>query len=122
MSEPFWEHPTYRFMVKNWKLGVHLALHTRRFGVNNGWWSSFPSIIGRPFLRIILDIVTVRPVILNIKAAIIRAYACGFMAPEERIYMEPVVRFMMKFMKMPMMEMHLRLTREHAEDRFEEKS
>ncbi len=30
------------FYRKNWKLGVHLIVGTRYFGVNNQWWSPFP--------------------------------------------------------------------------------
>jgi hypothetical protein len=37
-----------RRLISQWRLGVHLALGTRRFGVNNRWRESFRSWLGRP--------------------------------------------------------------------------
>lgn len=38
-------------MVKDWKLGIHLIFRTKRFGVNNKWWSNFDSIFGASFIQ-----------------------------------------------------------------------
>ncbi len=108
-----WSHPTTRYLRNHWKLGVHLALHTKRFGVNNQWWSPFDSILGRPTKEILYGIVTVRPIIINIKAMLIRAYACGLMAPEELIHIEPVVKCLGKFIDLKMLDMHMKFTRKY---------
>ena len=45
-----------RYFKDNWKLGIHLIFRTKRFGVNNKWWSDFDSLFGSSFwqrLRII---------------------------------------------------------------------
>jgi len=45
-----------KYMFKHWKIGVHFIFRTKRFGVNNKWWSKFDSIFGASFwqrLRII---------------------------------------------------------------------
>jgi len=36
------------YLIRNWKLGLHLLLGTYRFGVNNDWWSPFDSMFGIP--------------------------------------------------------------------------
>ena len=36
------------YVLQNWKLILHLLFRTYRFGVNNEWWSKFPSIFGLP--------------------------------------------------------------------------
>lgn len=34
------------YIYKNWKVGFHLLFRTKRFGVNNEWWSQFDSLFG----------------------------------------------------------------------------
>ena len=78
-------HLKYRieFFRKNWKICIHLLLRTSRFGVNNEWWSSFRSIyFGDPLWKIIMNILTVRPIIHNYKAAKYRAIKLGFLHPD----------------------------------------
>jgi hypothetical protein len=36
-----------KFGIRYWKLLVHLIFGTYHFGVNNSWWSRYPSIFGR---------------------------------------------------------------------------
>ena len=117
VSEPFWETPTFRVLHANWKLGIHLTLHTKYFGVNNRWWSNLgkPSLLGWPTRRIILGILTAWPILVNVRNALIRAYGCGAMAPEERIHMEPVVKYLGKFINLKMLDMYLKFTREYYE-------
>ena len=55
---------------------IHLLLHTRRFGVNNQWFSDFDSVFStgnRGF----------RHIRKNYIAAKFRATACGFLTREE---------------------------------------
>ncbi len=64
------------FILKNWRLIVHLLLHTEKFGVNNQMSVSFNSILsthnkGLSHIR------------ENYKAAKFRAIACGFLTREE---------------------------------------
>ena len=69
------------FFRKNWKLCIHLLLRTSRFGVNNEWWSSFPSYyFGDPWWKIIINILTIRPIILNYKMAKYRAIDLHFLS------------------------------------------
>ena len=37
------------YILNHWKLGFHLIFRTKRFGVNNRWWSDFDSIMGASF-------------------------------------------------------------------------
>jgi len=69
------------YVKYNWKLVVHLLLRTKRFGVNNQWWSSFgDSIFGWPTRRIIISIIKVRPIIENYKMIKFRAAGCHFLS------------------------------------------
>jgi len=61
------------YFLKNWKLCLHLLLRTKRFGVNNEWWSSFDSIFGWPIWKIIRGILLIRPIIDNYKSMKFRA-------------------------------------------------
>ena len=64
------------FVLKNWKLIVHLLLGTSRFGVNNQWTSSFGSILARR------EPLTLESVIQRYRLAKIRATDLGFLHPE----------------------------------------
>ena len=54
-----------RYFKKNWKIGIHLLFRTKRFGVNNQRWSTFDSLFGRPTKKIIIGILTIKPIIEN---------------------------------------------------------
>ena len=58
-------------MKENWKLIIHLLFTTKRFGVNNQWWSTFDSIFGIPWYER-----TPRRILLNYQMAKFRAVAC----------------------------------------------
>lgn len=69
------------YFFKNWRLCIHLLLRTKRFGVNGEKWSSFPSIFGQPTWKIILSVLTIRPIIFNYKMMKYRA-GLGFVHPD----------------------------------------
>jgi hypothetical protein len=71
-----------KFIKENWKLGLHILLRTKRFGVNNQWWSEYDSIFGHPLSKIIYSIILIYPLYRNYKMMKIRA-RCGFMTGEE---------------------------------------
>jgi len=72
------------FYKKNWKLGLHLLLHTKRFGVNNERWSRFDSwVFGKPTIKIIWDIVRILPIIDNYRGMKFRAGVLHFMTDEQ---------------------------------------
>lgn len=73
-----------QYYKKNWKLGVHLIFRTKRFGVNNELWSHFDAILGQPFWRIILNIILIRPIIINYQTMKFRATACHFVSDETK--------------------------------------
>lgn len=66
-----------KYLFANWKLVFHLLLRTKRFGVNNEWWSEFDSIFGWSNKEKIIAILTIKPIITNYKMMIIRS-AIGF--------------------------------------------
>ncbi len=73
----------FLYLYKHWKLGVHLLVGTRYFGVNNQWWSNFPSFIfGEPFWRVVLNIVTIYPMCCRYRAMKYRATVLGFLHPD----------------------------------------
>jgi len=69
------------YIRKNWKLGIHLLLRTKRFGVNNERWSSFDSIFGLSFWKK-LKSVLIYPLIDNYKQMKFRAGVCHFLSDE----------------------------------------
>lgn len=69
------------YFKKDWKQILHIILGTRHFGVNNQWWSPFPSLFGQSLGRIILNILIVRPLVRNYKRAKYRAETIGFLHP-----------------------------------------
>ena len=70
-------------MFRYWKLGVHLVLRTKRFGVNNRWWSDFDSMWGWPWWWIVLAVVTVRPIVDNYRGVKLRAGTMAHMLTDE---------------------------------------
>lgn len=70
-------------LFKNdWKLFFHLLFRTKHFGVNNLWWSDFPSIFGWPWWKILFALVTIRPLIYTYREIKFRAKACKFVSKE----------------------------------------
>ena len=71
------------FFCENWKLCIHLLLRTSRFGVNNEWWSFFPSAyFGDSLWKIMMNIITIRPILRNYRAGKYRAVTLGFLPPD----------------------------------------
>jgi hypothetical protein len=73
-----------RYYSKNWKLFIHLLLRTKRFGVNNKWWNEFDSLFGLSTWKIMIRIITVRPLITELTKIKFRVVACHFMTDEEK--------------------------------------
>ena len=61
------------FILRNWKLIIHVLFHTKRFGVNNQWMGNFDSLLAQH-----------RGTLWeNYQAVKFRAIACGFLTREE---------------------------------------
>jgi hypothetical protein len=73
---------TIKFFIENWKQGVHLIFRTKKFGVNNKWWSDFDSIFGLPTSKIIISILTVKPIYDNYRMMKFRAAGCHALSEE----------------------------------------
>ena len=63
----------FLYFKNNWKMIIHLLFSTYYFGVNNRWWSEFPSIFGVPFYKR-----TPRKIRQNYEGARFRAIHCYF--------------------------------------------
>ena len=113
------EHPTTKYILKNWKQGTHLVFHTKRFGVNNRWFEDFDSILGWEWYRILWGIIKVKPILLSLKFVLIRAFSLGLLAPEERVHLIPLVKVLKKIgyidktLNMDSFDLHIRMTYEH---------
>lgn len=73
-----------KYFVRHWKLGIHLLLRTKRFGVNNEWWSHFDSPFGHSFGKILWNVISIRGLMDNYRCMKFRAVACHFMSDEEK--------------------------------------
>ena len=72
------------FYCEQWKLGAHLVFRTKRFGVNNGWWSYFDSsTFGISWRQRVWMILTVRPFIKNLKGLWYRSKGCYIMTSRQ---------------------------------------
>lgn len=69
------------YIKKNWKLIIHLLFRTKRFGVNNEWRVNFDSFFGVPVYRMMLDIITIVPILRNYRMMRYRAQL-GFISEE----------------------------------------
>ena len=69
---------TIKFFYDHWKEGIHLLFKTKRFGVNNEWWSSFDSMYGLSNIRKLGSILKVKPIIFNYRMMRLRS-DCGFL-------------------------------------------
>lgn len=72
-----------KYIFENWKLSLHLILRTRRFGVNNRWWSDFDSHFGLPLHKVILRVLLVYPIIYEFYCMKFRAVHNYFMSSGE---------------------------------------
>lgn len=68
------------YFRQNWKLCLHLVLRTKHFGVNNQLWSTFPSMWGWSWPKILWAL-TIRPIISNYKQMKFRA-RIGFVSKD----------------------------------------
>ena len=66
------------FLKNNWKMGIHLLFRTKRFGVNNRWYSDFDSIFGYSNWKIFVCIIKVKPIFENYEMMKFRSAACHF--------------------------------------------
>jgi hypothetical protein len=62
-----------RYGLGHWKLLVHMLFKTARFGVNNHWWSSFPSPIAWSWSQRVWGLLTVMPIVRNYQSMKVRA-------------------------------------------------
>lgn len=79
----FWRRK-FLFLLENWKIGFHLVFRTKRFGVNNEWWSSFDSVIfGWPWYKILWGITMIYPFVRNYRSMKARATGKYWMTDEQ---------------------------------------
>ena len=76
----------YKYMRGEWKLVFHLLFRTKRFGVNNQKWSSFDSMYGWTARERFINILKVKPIIMNYKMMFVRS-AIGFIPWEDFMQM-----------------------------------
>ncbi len=66
------------YLLKNWKIGVHLLFRTKRFGVNNERWSTFDSMFGVSMSQRLWDMARIWPIVRNYKMMKLRAIQLNF--------------------------------------------
>ena len=66
--------------MRHWRVFIHLLLRTKRFGVNNQWWSYFDSMFGLPDQEIAKRILYIRPLLHEYKLIRARAVSLGFIS------------------------------------------
>lgn len=71
-----------KYFKQHWKLGIHLVLRTKRFGVNNDLWVKFDSIFGCSFWRK-LSLLNPKKFKENLLMIHYRALICYFLTDEE---------------------------------------
>lgn len=62
-----------KYFRDHWKLGVHLVFRTKRFGVNNKWWSTYDAMFGWSHWKKFYSLILIRPFTENIKFMKLRA-------------------------------------------------
>ena len=75
---------TFLFIAENWKQMIFLMFRTKRFGINNKWWSDFDSMFGISIWKRIWWIITIKPLIENYKKVRFRVTACHFLGDEHK--------------------------------------
>jgi len=73
-----------KYILGNWKLVVHLLFRTKRFGVNNQWWSDFDGHFGLPLHKVILRTIMVYPIIYEYYCLKFRAVHNHFLSSNEK--------------------------------------
>lgn len=68
-----------RWMLAHWKMGVHLLLRTKRFGVNNFWWNNWDSMWGYPLWKIVLRIFMIDPLVREYRLIKFRCVGVHFL-------------------------------------------
>ena len=63
----------------HWKMGVHLLLRTKRFGVNNLWWNKWDSMFGYPTWKILLRIILIYPLVREYRFIKVRCTGVHFL-------------------------------------------
>lgn len=76
-------HKRIKYLLEHWKIGVHLLFRTKRFGVNNKWWSNFDSLFGWSNRKKLQAILSIKPIIDNYKGMKFRAGALHFTSDGE---------------------------------------
>ena len=71
------------YFFKNWKLILHLLFLTKRFGVNNQWWSTFDCFAGISTYERIKRIIKIYPFIDQYRWMKIRAVQLGAVHPND---------------------------------------
>lgn len=74
--------PKIKYIFKHWKLGYHILVRTKRFGVNNRRWENFDALYGMPIWKQLVQIITIFPLIRNYKRMKVRAIYLGFLHPD----------------------------------------
>lgn len=72
------------YIRDNWKQILHLFFRTKRFGVNNNWWSDIKSVFGLPVWKQIVSVVLILPLIYNYYRIKSRIEFCHFIPDEEK--------------------------------------
>ncbi len=73
-----------RFALAHWRLGVHLVLRTRHFGVNNRWWEGrFASVLGKPLWLVVLRVLLIYPLLRDMHFVRVRMTAMGMVHPDQ---------------------------------------
>ena len=70
----------FQYFIDNWKLGIHLLFRTKRFGVNNQFYSLDDSIFGWSWYKILFGIITIQPILDNYHNMKWRSCACHFLS------------------------------------------
>ncbi len=72
------------FALAHWRLGIHLIVRTRHFGVNNRWWEGrFASVLGKPLWQVVARIILIYPLIREARFVRVRMTAMGMVHPDD---------------------------------------
>lgn len=70
------------YFLQHWKLIIHILMKTKHFGVNNHWWSRYPSYLGIAWYQQLINLLLIFPIVQSYKAMRMRALS-GW-APNEQ--------------------------------------
>lgn len=71
-----------KYLLKNWKLIFHLLFLTKKFGVNNQWWSHFDCFAGISHRERLKKILKIHPMINQYRWMKVRAVQLGAVHPD----------------------------------------